>query len=84
MNEEEPTTEQKEELLPTDELNKFCQEFNLKLELEKPFDSMEQMLLRVANKDNETIKQITVDNIEKIQEAAGSLLNKVSQIYPEK
>jgi hypothetical protein len=82
MNEEEPTTEEKEELLATDELNKFCGEFNLKLELHKPFETMEQMLLRVVDEKGETIKQVTVEGIETIQESAGTLLNKVSQIYP--
>lgn len=82
MTEEEPVNEAKEEILATDELYKFCGEFDLKLELHKPFESMEQMLLRVVDQQGETVKQVTVEGIEKIQESAGSLLNKVSQIYP--
>lgn len=84
MTEQEPANEEKEELLATDELHKFCKEFNLKLELDKPFDNMQQMILRVVDNSGETIKQTTVDGIEKIQDSAGYLLNKVSQSYPKK
>jgi hypothetical protein len=81
-NEQEP--EHKEDLLATNELNKFCQEFNLKLELEKPFDSMPEMILKIVDTKGETIKQTTIENINKIEESAGFLLNKISQIYPKK
>lgn len=81
-NEEEP--EHKEDLLATNELNKFCKEFNLKLELEKPFESMPEMILKIVDKQGETIKQTTIENIDKIEESAGFLLNKISQIYPKK
>lgn len=85
MNEdEEPMAEEKEELLATQELYKFCREFNLKLELDKPFDSMQQMILKVVDEKGETIRQTTVEKIEKIEESAGFLLNKISQIYPKR
>ncbi len=85
MNDEEhPDAESKEELLATEELYKFCREFNLKLELDKPFDSMQQMILKVVDEKGETIRQTTVEKIEKIEESAGFLLNKISQIYPKR
>lgn len=83
-NDKEQEPEHKEDLLATNELNKFCKEFNLKLELEKPFASMPEMILKIVDKQGETIKQTTITNIDKIEESAGFLLNKISQIYPKK
>lgn len=85
MNEDEELFgEEKEELLATQELYKFCGEFNLKLELDKPFDNMQQMILKIVDEKGEIIKQTTVEEIEKIEESAGFLLNKISQIYPKR
>jgi hypothetical protein len=81
---EEPAVEEKNELLATEELYKFCKEFNLKLELDKPFNTMHQMILKVVDEKGEIIRQTTVEKIEKIEESAGFLLNKISQVYPKR
>jgi hypothetical protein len=84
MNNEEDIPKNNKELLATDELYRFCNEFKLKLELEKPFDNMHQMILRVVDQKGDIIKQATIENIDKIEESAGFLLNKISQIYPKR
>jgi hypothetical protein len=77
-----------EELLATNELNRFCKEFGLSVEIDKLSDSTGHLTYRVADEKGKTIKQIIIEekNItyfeDNIEEYAGTLLNKVSQIYP--
>lgn len=76
------------ELLATDELYKFAKEFGLSVELDLLAQDRNELVYRVADSDNKTIKQIVIeeDDIEyfekNLEEYAGTLLNKVSQIYP--
>lgn len=76
------------ELLATDELYKFAKEFGLSVELDLLAQDRNELVYRVADSDNKTIKQIVIEEedieyFEKnLEEYAGTLLNKVSQIYP--
>lgn len=76
------------ELLATDELYKFAKEFGLSVELDLLAQDRNELVYRVTDSDNKTIKQIVIeeDDIEyfekNLEEYAGTLLNKVSQIYP--
>ncbi len=76
------------ELLATDELYKFAKEFGLSVELDLLAQDRNELVYRVADSENKTIKQIVIeeDDIEyfekNLEEYAGTLLNKVSQIYP--
>lgn len=76
------------ELLATDELYKFAKEFGLSVELDLLAQDRNELVYRVADSDNKTIKQIVIEKedieyFEKnLEEYAGTLLNKVSQIYP--
>jgi len=65
-----------------DELNKFCNEFDLRIEYEKPFESMDQHMLKVLDENGETIRQVVVEDTSNIEQYAGTLLNKVSAQYP--
>lgn len=80
-----------DELLATNELNRFCKEFNLLVEIDKISDNSGHLIYRVVDKeDGNLIKQIIIEeeNITEfennIQLHAGTLLNKVSQLYPKK
>jgi len=76
------------ELLATDELYKFANEFGLSIELDKLSETGGELVYRVADNNNQTIKQIVIKESDiqyfqnNIEEYAGTLLNKVSQIYP--
>ena len=76
------------ELLATDELYKFAKEFGLSVELDLLAQDRNELVYRVADSENKTIKKIVIeeDDIEyfekNLEEYAGTLLNKVSQIYP--
>lgn len=77
-----------EELLATDELYRFAREFGLSIELDKLAEDRAELVYRVADSDNKTVKQIVIEEHdieyfeENLEEYAGTLLNKVSQIYP--
>ena len=77
------------ELLATAELYKFAEEFDLSIELDKLTDDpVSPLIYRVADSEDVTIKQIVIEvsDIEyfenHLEEYAGTLLNKVSQVYP--
>lgn len=76
------------ELLASDELDKFCKEFDLITEIDKLSSEYGHIVYRVADKDGNTIKSIVIkeENItefeDNFEEHTGTLLNKVTQLYP--
>jgi len=71
-------------LLSSNELYKFCEEFDLVLELEKPFQELDGLVLIIKDKKGNLIKKSTVKNISEFEKVSGSVLNKLSQSYPKK
>ena len=70
-------------LLSSDELFKFCDEFNLSVELEKPFDELDGFIIKITE-DNIVIKEALVESMSDYQTVAGTILNKLSQNYPKR
>ena len=71
----------KKKLLSSDELDKFCTEFNLKIELEKPFINLDGFIINIIENEK-VIKSGTVEDIKDYEKVAGTILNKLSQSYP--
>jgi hypothetical protein len=72
----------KEELLSSNELNKFCKEFGLRMELEKPFIELDGFIIKVIDSNGDVIKEANVENIKDYEKVSGIILNKLSQLYP--
>ena len=61
------------------ELCHYAEEYHLVVELEKPFQEMEGMILKLIDEDGETKHRATLDNIGVLNEQSASLLNELSK-----
>ncbi len=71
-----------DKLTSMEELWKFCSEYELWLELEKPFKEFDELILQVVDPiEKEVIQKQTVKNILKIEKDAARLLNSLSKVF---
>jgi hypothetical protein len=82
MHSEKQMNFNKPPLLASNELYKFCEEFDLIIELEKPFQELDGLIIKVKDSSNNLIKQSTVENMSEFEKVSGTMLNKLSQNYP--
>lgn len=71
----------KENLTSLNELNHFCEQYDFFLELEKPFEEMDGMILKVVNKEDEVVGKATINDILKIDKDAAKMLNELAKVY---
>ena len=73
-----------EQFTPFTELCKFAEEYELVVEIEKPFVEFENLYLKVVNKKTgEDIKRIMLNDIYSLNEEAAAVLNLLAQKEPE-
>lgn len=68
-------------ILSSNELYRFCEEFSLTIELEKPFEELDGFLIKIIE-DGEVVKQEIVNEMTEYESVCGTILNKMSQNYP--
>jgi hypothetical protein len=71
--------EDEEAFTPYNELWKFCEEYSLLIELDKPFPEFDNIILRVVDPDGEILKKIILDNITELQPQSGKVLNDLAK-----
>ncbi len=64
---------------PYTELCKFADEYELRLEIEKPFVEMENLFLKVIDRDTgEEVKRVMLNDISSLNDEAATVLNELS------
>jgi hypothetical protein len=71
-------------LLSSTELYKFCDEFNLSLELEKPFEELDGFIIKVVDNEGFILNESLVEEISEYESVSGTILNKLSQKFPKR
>lgn len=71
--------EQEERFSPFTELCKFCDDYHLIVELDKPFNQMDNMILKIIDPDENELARVTLEDIEYIENESATLLNKLSK-----
>lgn len=66
---------------PYNELCHFADEFKLHVEIDKPFAEMDQMFLKITDKNKKEIKKVTLDSMTDLDTQSASILNELGKIY---
>jgi hypothetical protein len=72
-------SEKQEQFTPFSELCKFADVYGYDVQIEKPFKEMDNLFLKVLDKDGEEVYKITLDDISALNEESAAILNDLSK-----
>lgn len=64
---------------PFSELCRYADEFDLVVELDKPFKEFDEIMLKVLDEEGEIVKRITLNDIASLDKEAAKILNELSK-----
>lgn len=64
---------------PFSELCHYAEEFGMTVELDKPFEEFDQLLLVIRDTDGNTVHSVTLEDIADLNQESAKLLNEESK-----